>query len=231
VGIFFIWLVLPRPSRVCSFIDGSNFFNSAKRCFLYPYPNCDIAKMVKAVVALQPGRQLVSMHYYIGIPTPTDDKDNNGWWTRKLSAMGRTGVKIERRYLKKRELSIELSGVVKYKATVPKLQEKGIDLKLGLDMVRMTRERLFDVAILFSQDGDLVEAVEEVYSIAREQQRTVVVECAYPHAAGVDRYPIKRTTPIKVEKALYDSCIDPIDYRQSLPFMIAPAPPSSPAGS
>lgn len=180
--------------------------------------------MVRAVVALQPSRQLVSMHYYIGIPNPRDDKENNEWWTRKLSAMGRSGVKIERRYLKRRELTIELGGIVKYKATIPKLQEKGIDLKLGLDLVRMTRERSFDVAILFSQDGDLVEAIDEVHRIAKEQKRVVLVECAFPHAAGVDRYPINKATPVRIEKALYDACIDPIDYRQSLPFTSSPTP-------
>lgn len=203
---------------VCAFIDGQNFLNSVKRCFAYPYPNCDIAKMVRAVVAMQPGRQLVSTHYYIGIPAAKDDKSNNEWWTRKLSAMGRSGVTIERRYLKRRELTIEIGGVVHYKATIAKLQEKGIDLKLGLDLVRMAREKKFDVAIVFSQDGDLVEAVDEVYNIAKGQGRQVTVECAYPYAATVDRYPMNRTTPVKIEKALYDQCVDPVDYRQSLPF-------------
>lgn len=127
--------------------------------------------------------------------------------------MGRTGVIVETRYLKRRELRIRLEGIVKFDKTVPRLQEKGIDLKMGLDMVRLARNNSYDVAIIFSQDGDLVEAVTEVLDIARAQGRRIQTECAHPVAAGVVSHPIHRTAQRQVTRALYDPCIDPTDYR------------------
>ena len=160
-----------------------NLFNWAKRCFRYMHPNYAIARLVREVVNLEPGRQLVSSHFYVGIPTSLDDAKNNGWWVRKLAVMGRSGVDVERRYLKRRELRIRLEGLVRFDETVRRLIEKGIDLKLGLDVVQGAWNRSYDAAIIFSQDGDLVEAVEKVHEIAREQDRWVQVECAHPVAA------------------------------------------------
>lgn len=194
-------------------MDGHNLFNCAKRCFAYRFPNFDIAKLVQAVVALEPDRTLVSSCFYIGIPTHLDDPGKHSWWNKKLTAMGRSRVKVERRYLKRRELIIHLEGIVNYDATVPRLQEKGIDLKLGLDLVRLARTNVFDAAIIFSQDGDLVEAVEEVHEIAKAQKRWIQVECAFPVAPGIEARPIRRTVPREMTKAFYDACIDPTDYR------------------
>ncbi len=203
----------PADIRVAAFVDGMNLFNSAKRCFAYKHPNYDIARLVESVVGMEPGRRLVSATFYVGIPKPLDDPEKNQWWTKKLAAIGRSGVSVVSRNLKRRELTIKLGGLVFYEKTIPRLVEKGIDLKLGLDLVRLARGRTFDTAIIFSQDGDLVEAVEEVHSLAAEQARWIQVECAYPVAAGVDSWPIRRTLPRQITKAVYDTCIDPADYR------------------
>lgn len=206
--------VHPPATRVCAFVDGYNLFKAVQKCFGYSYPNYDVRRLVDAVVAMTPNRQLASAHFFIGIPSYLDDPPNHTWWGKKLAAMGRTGIDIETRHLKRRELRIQLDGIVKLDKTLPRLQEKGIDLKIGLDMVRLARNNAYDVAIIFSQDGDLVEAVTEVQAIAAEQNRRVSVECAYPVAAGVDAWPIKRTLPRQITKALYDTCIDPTDYRK-----------------
>jgi hypothetical protein len=161
---------------------------------------------------MAPNRQLVSSHFYIGIPKPQDDATSNLWWTKKLAAMGRTGVQVQTRSLKRRELRIRLEGIVKFDKTVPRLIEKGIDLKIGLDMVRLALSKAYDVGILFSRDGDLVEAVAEVEAIATHQKRKVQVECAYPVCAGVISHPIHKTVPREITKAIYDPCIDPTNY-------------------
>lgn len=203
-----------EPTRVGVFIDGFNLFSWVKRCFGYKHPNYDIKKLAESVVTMEEGRQVASINFYIGIPSKIDDAINNAWWTRKLAAMGRLGVNIVTRPLKRRELTIKLSGIVYFEKTVPRLIEKGIDLKLGLDMVRLARNREYDVAILFSQDGDLAEAVEEVKRVGREQERQIQIECAYPIAAGINSYPIRRTVPRQITKTQYDTCIDPTDYRR-----------------
>jgi len=225
VGFDFCWSksIAPHPSlahlqkpavcRVFAFIDGMNLFNSAKRCFGYQHPNCDHAKLVNAVVNMDARRQLDRATLYQGVPKAEHDAAKNTWWNKKLAAVGRTGIKIERRYMKQRELSIVLDGIVHFEHKVQRLIEKGIDLKLGLDLVRYANSKDYDVAIVFSQDGDLVEAVEEVHRIATQQNRWVQVECAYPYSPVGNCYPINRTVVRQIPKAIYDPCIDPTNYR------------------
>ncbi len=205
----------PKPARVYAFIDGNNLFNWAKRCFGYKYPNYDVKKLAESIVAMGKDRELVGVNFYVGIPKKVDDPKNHDWWMRKLAAMGKLGVRVTTRNLKRRELTIKLGGIVRFETTIPRLQEKGIDLKLGLDMVRLARNGDYDTAIVFSQDGDLVEAVEEVYDVAKKQNQRIQVECAYPIAPGIASWPIRRTTTTRqIDRATYDACIDPTDYRK-----------------
>ena len=203
----------PSPVRVAAFVDGMNLFNWVKRCFGYQWPNYDIAKLAAAVVGMEPDRVLVETFFCVGIPRKLDDEKRHDQWTRQLAALGRSGVRVASRELKRRELRIHLEGVVNFDQTVPRLQEKGVDLKMGLELVRLANERAYDAAIIFSQDGDLVEAAQEVRRIAREQGRWLQVECAYPIAPGVDSWPIKGTVRRQITKTIYDACIDPTDYR------------------
>lgn len=177
------------------------------------HPNCDHAKLVNAVVNMETGRQLDRATLYQGVPKTEHDAPKNRWWNRKLAMVGRSGVRVERRNMKLRELKINLDGIVHFEHTVPRLVEKGIDLKLGLDLVRYANSQAYDVAIIFSQDGDLVEAVEEVHRIATEQNRWVQVECAYPFTPVGDCRPINRTLQRQITRVIYDTCIDPTDYR------------------
>ena len=59
-------------------------------------------------------------------------------------------------------------------------QEKGIDRRIGLDMVRMARNGQLDVAVIFSQDQDLAEAADDVREISHSQQKWLKVVSAFP---------------------------------------------------
>ncbi len=47
-------------------------------------------------------------------------------------------------------------------------EEKGIDVRMALDIISMAHRREYDVALVFSQDQDLSEAAQEIRAIARE---------------------------------------------------------------
>ena len=49
-------------------------------------------------------------------------------------------------------------------------REKGVDIWIALDMVRMARLAEYDVALLFSQDNDFGEVAEEIRTIVKEKQ-------------------------------------------------------------
>jgi uncharacterized LabA/DUF88 family protein len=99
--------------------------------------------------------------------------------------------------------------------TAPVGREKGIDVRLALDVVRYALENRYDVALIFSQDQDLTEAVDDVKLIAQREQRWIKVASAYPVSPTYqNRRGINGTDWIKIERAMFDTCLDPNDYRR-----------------
>ena len=93
-------------------------------------------------------------------------------------------------------------------------QEKGVDVRIALDIVRLAREKRYDVALIFSQDQDLTEAVDEVRQWSMQQNVWIKTSCAFPtsptygNTRGVDK-----SEWIKIDRKLYDECLDFNDYR------------------
>jgi hypothetical protein len=92
-------------------------------------------------------------------------------------------------------------------------REKGIDIRIALDCIRMTSKQELDVAVVFSQDQDLAEIMEYVNVISVQQRRHVEFYSAFPFAPGMknDRG-INHMRPLYIDRGLYDSCRDPRRY-------------------
>jgi hypothetical protein len=93
-------------------------------------------------------------------------------------------------------------------------QEKGIDVRLALDVVRMAHARAFDVAIVFSQDQDLSEVADELKIIVGEQKRWIRMASAFPSSpTSRNTRGVNHTEWIPIGRATYDGCLDRRDYR------------------
>src|SRR3990172_5827219 len=92
--------------------------------------------------------------------------------------MGRLGVTIFSRPLRYRNQTVNLPDGTKHTILVG--QEKGIDVRVALDIVRLANEDSYDFCRILSQDQDLTEAVDEVKLAARKQNRWIKVACAFP---------------------------------------------------
>jgi hypothetical protein len=81
-------------------------------------------------------------------------------------------------------------------------------------VVRLAHQRAYDVALIFSQDQDLSEVADELRVIAQEQGRWIKIASAYPWSpTSRNTRGVNRTDWIRVDRALYETCIDPRDYR------------------
>lgn len=179
-----------------------NLFNAAKTAFGYHFPNYDVLPLSERICQRH-GWELQEVRFYTGLPDAQRDPRRHAFWTSKLSAMGRQGI-------------VTFQRALRYDAEPPhQAHEKGINVRLALDVVRLARQGAYDVAIIFSQDQDLSEAVLEVYDIAREQRRYITVASAFPPNG---KRGINRTRHLLLDRDLYDSCIDPHDYRPKMPF-------------
>jgi len=84
-----------------------------------------------------------------------------------------------------------------------------------LDVVRLAREAAYDVAVLLSQDQDLSEVADEVRAISIQQQRWIKVACAFPVSPTyTNTRGVNNTEWVRIDRALYDRCIDRTDYRK-----------------
>ena len=89
------------------------------------------------------------------------------------------------------------------------VEEKGIDVRVGLDIIPRARRTEYDIALVFSQDQDLSEAAEEIRVVADEQNRWIIVVSSYPVRPTVrNRRCIDKTDWSPIDRALYDACTD-----------------------
>lgn len=202
----------PPVKRVVAFVDGQNLFHAAREAFGYTFPNYDVACLATEVCALEPGWQLSQARFYTGVPDASDNAHWSRFWAAKLSVMGRQGVHVFARALRYRNRRVRLPDGTEH--TFLTGEEKGIDVRLALDVIRLAHRGEYEVALIFSQDQDLSEVAEEIRVIAREQHRWIKVACAFPASpARVNRRGINKTDWIRIDRNLYDRCLDRRDYR------------------
>ena len=202
----------PESQRVHAFFDGQNLFGGARDCFGYKYPNYDPVKLAQSVTNMIPGRILSKVHFYTGIHRVRENPTWHYFWANKLRGMRNRGVIVTTRYLKYTHFPITLD--TGEQRIIKQGREKGIDLRLGLDLVRLARKKEYDVAIIFSQDTDLEEAVNEVYDIREEFNLWINLECAFPVSPiAKNTRGISHTRWRMIDKARYDACLDTKDHR------------------
>jgi uncharacterized LabA/DUF88 family protein len=204
--------VEPAVKRAVAFFDGQNLFHCAKNAFGYRWANYDPVKLAQAICA-QNTWNLTQTRFYTGIHTFQGNAFLHGFWKNKLTVLGRQqNIHIFSRPLRYRQKTIELpDGSIH---TFDTAEEKGIDVRIALDLIRVAMRQQYDVALIFSQDQDLSEAADEVRAISIEQRRWIKIASAFPiSAACTNTRGINKTDWIQIDKALYDSCIDNRDYR------------------
>lgn len=201
----------PRIKHTVAFIDGQNLFHASREAFGYTYPNFDLLKLAKSICQSQ-GWKLEQIRFYTGIPDPEDNPFWQHFWSNKIAMMVRQGVVVFSRSLRYRNQNVTLPDGTQHTLLVG--VEKGIDVRLALDVIRMALRGEYDVALIFSQDQDLSEVAEEIRDIARVQQRWIKIASAFPYSpTSRTRRGINNTDWISITRETYDACLDPHDYR------------------
>lgn len=201
----------PDIKRTFAFFDGQNLFHHARAAFGCTHPDYSPLALATRICDEQ-GLVLHEIRFYTGIPDPAHDPFWNHFWSAKLLAMSRQGIRTFSRPLRYRKQTIQISDGIDYTATVA--EEKGVDVRIALDVIRMARQNCFDVALVFSQDQDFSEVADEIRTLAREQRRWIKIACAFPYSSTAsNKLGIQKTDWIRIDQATYDACRDPRDYR------------------
>ena len=201
----------PSLKRTIAFFDGQNLFHAAREAFGYTFPNFNPLTLSQ-LICLKQNWNLSEVNFYTGIPRKENDPFWYDFWIIKLAAMGTTGIKTFSRPIRYQSRIVSLPDGSVRKISIG--QEKGIDVRIALDVVRKARHVEFDVALIFSQDQDLSEVADEVRDISNQQDRWIKLACAFPVNLTLKKNRgINGMDWIPITMEMYDSCIDPNDYR------------------
>ncbi|MBM4177242.1 NYN domain-containing protein [Candidatus Gribaldobacteria bacterium] len=146
--------------RVSIFIDGGNFYFKLKELRNktgknYSLLGFDFRGFAQWLVG---ERKIGEIRYYIG--TVKRQKNNE-----KSEIMYGNQQRLLR-YLQKQNIVVSLGQLIRHPDKT--YHEKGVDVRIAVEMIRYARQDKYDICYLLSSDTDLVPAVEEVKDIGKE---------------------------------------------------------------
>ena len=194
----------PDYKRLHIFFDCQNLFYSAKVRFGHLKPDFDPVRLSE-YVAQEHCWQLFQIHVYTGVHEEMENPYWHNYWSAKLASLGqKENVSVFRRPLRYS---------TKNGIRVPR--EKGIDVRIAIDVIRMAYDNIYDVAVIFSQDQDLSEVAKEIRKIANKQNRWIKVASAFPYnkmKGNSKPRGINYTDWIPIDLRTYQQCLDPNNY-------------------
>ncbi|MEK7160452.1 MAG: NYN domain-containing protein [Patescibacteria group bacterium] len=146
------------------FIDGSNFYFRLK----------DLESQVNGKHSLlefdfrgfaewlttNDENKLVEVRYYVGaLKRQRNNEKSEKMYANQQRLLGR---------LQQQKIPVVLGQLIQHPDKT--FHEKGVDVRLAVEMIRLARENMYEVAYLVSSDTDLVAAIEEVQSFGKKVQ-------------------------------------------------------------
>jgi uncharacterized LabA/DUF88 family protein len=187
--------------RAICFFDGQNLYHAARTAFGIPYPSYD-PKALSRWVCDKYKWQLVETRFYTGLHPQDVHADWHKFWRRKIARMKNFGVITWTSSTKKQYVDINVPhvGVMK----LPVRKEKGVDVRIAVDVTVLALKDKLDVAVIFSQDSDFLYLVECADEIGAEQQRRILIASAFPSTGK--EHGIGGTKFIPIDRDIYEFC-------------------------
>jgi uncharacterized LabA/DUF88 family protein len=155
--------------RVAIFIDGSNLYKGLVSSLGSDY-RLDFVGFIEHLVG---PRKLLRAYYY-NAPLPAEDPAAKAHqsFLNYLKRVPYVTVRLGR-------LERRGEGFV----------EKGVDIQIAIDLLRLSYARAFDVAVLVSGDGDFAEVVKVIQDMGLQVENTTFQSLSsYRLAQQADRY-------------------------------------------
>ena len=147
------------------FIDGNNFYNGVKKLINDNSISLLYFDYKKFSDFLYKNGDCVETRYYIGAITRAGDKKSEAMYANQQRL-----IALLNRY----NIPVILGTIIRHPNST--FHEKGVDVRIAVEMIRFARMEKYDKAVLISSDTDLVPAVEEVQSLGKK-----VLYIGFPH--------------------------------------------------
>ncbi|MBQ0054740.1 MAG: NYN domain-containing protein [Synergistaceae bacterium] len=199
-------MIEPKLKRVVTFFDIQNFYLTSKNAWGCSYPDFDPVALSILTTSKHADWKLTGIKLYTGIHSIEKNERWHKFWTNKLN------------FHKEKDSRVSFyTTLLHYSGGCA--HEKGIDIRIALDLVRMARTNDYDIALLFSSDSDFCEVAGEIRAIAKEKDRWIKIVSVFPDALkrGIDK-----TDWLPLSKDEYDKCTDTNNYLTDIPVTEQP---------
>jgi uncharacterized LabA/DUF88 family protein len=151
------------PKRAVVFVDGSNWYHKLKKLLnanhrsaeMKPPVDFDVRAFLKEVTSPD---VLTDIHYYIGkVRRIRGDEKSELLYANQQRLIA---------FLQQQQIRLGFGNLIAYPDG--SYHEKGVDILLAVEMIRLGLEKKYDTAYLLSSDTDLVPAVDECRRLGRE---------------------------------------------------------------
>lgn len=196
------------------FIDGQNLYLSAKRAFGLRYPDFDIPKLGRHLSDRISPDEDPNIRFYIGMPIARYSPHWTNFWSNKLQAAREAGVGVTTRDLRYlTETDPNAPGGVR----VLSAREKGIDLRIALDVMAAVRRPDCGNILIVSRDQDFQEVVRDVRALCEQTGRQIGIWSAFPEVINGPAFNrgVDGTTELMITREQYRTLRDQADYRLS----------------
>lgn len=164
--------------RSAVFIDYQNVYRSAREAFGWTGRAGQFGNFVPLnlglLLAIRTSSTLAAVRVYTGVHTPQGNEVQHNQMMRRIRAWLAASVQ-------RPDLLRVVPRSLAYRDGGRTVQEKGIDVKLAIDMVILSQRPDIDRIVLVSADTDLVPAVDYVTAIARKPVTCVGLAPAQEH--------------------------------------------------
>ena len=143
------------------FIDGSNFYFRLKDLVFTLGVQLNLLDFHfrHFLEWLVKPHELIEVRYYVGAVKRQNSDKSERMFADQQRLLAR---------LQQQDVSVTLGQLIRHPDK--SYHEKGVDVRLAVEMIRFAREGKFDRAYLISSDTDLVAAVEEVRLLGKKIQ-------------------------------------------------------------
>lgn len=142
--------------RIAVFIDGSNLYSKLKGLQVKATSEFDYLGFVKHLVK---DGEFVYVGYYVGqVRVEKNNPRSEALYSNQQKFFHRLSIQIP-------NIEIVRGHIQNYNGIY---KEKGVDVRLALDICNQAKENLYDRAIVVSSDSDLLPAIRMAQAVGKE---------------------------------------------------------------
>lgn len=144
-----------KEKRVAIYIDGSNLYHKLKDLEIPKITYFDYSEFAKW---LSREMNIISKRYYIGVVRAKEDDERGQRLRREQQKLFSHLTSNKQNFIIKQGYLMKNDGVY---------HEKGVDVKIAVDMLVGAYDNLYDVAIVISSDTDLIPVIQKIKHLGK----------------------------------------------------------------